>query len=1111
MGLKGFRLKNTTHHQLRSPLLFVLLLCVFLLGSLVYFSPFRAAPNAHASGLAPLAGQAPGLARKSRLLGPADPNTQVTLLLGLHMRNQAALQAYVDNLTRPHSITAHHYLTPAQVATAYGPSSESQQAVVAFMQAAGFQETLTFKHHLLLGFKGTIGLAEAAFHVQINNYRAPRGRQFYAPASDPLIPDALSPIIQSINGLDDAAHFTHPPVPSRKSVQATATTATSATTVTSATSATTANASCPAPGSSGNYFVPAQIASAYNLSGLYSAGFRGEGQTVALYELDDYLLSDIKTYTACYGGGSVPINRVLVDGGTGQGPSDGAIEVELDMEMVLSAAPHLASMRVYEAANTDSEALAEWSQIVSDATPVVSSSWGQCDTGVSSPGYISEENSLFLVAAAQGQSIFAASGDSGTNDCGDGTRTVDDPASQPYITGVGGTTLTLSSGHYGSEVVWDDTSREIASGGGISAYWTMPSWQQGPGVVNSYSSGSPCAATGGKLCREVPDVSLNADPNTGYATYCTAGSNCTAPNTGWLIVGGTSAAAPMWAAMSALANEKSLHDGNFNLGFLNPLLYEIGQNESGTSYASDFHDITSGTNDPFDDGQDIYPATTGYDMTTGLGSYNALALASDLEKLAKSLTNSRGAPASTKWYFAEGSVGNSFHEYLTLLNPSATQTATVTITYLFSNKAPITVQHTVSASARSTVDANADLHVSLSAPQQAISAIVSSNIPIVAERPMYFDLHGIASGTDVVGATDATNTTFYFAEGDSRQSGNANYATYVTMLNPSQTNTAHVVITYYSNGGVAGTQNVSVGPLQRGTGTPAALGLHEQVAIKVTSDIGIVVERPLYFKDYVPTAGGWTSGAATAVGATSLGPGGGSDWLFAEGYTGTSNNFQEYLVLANFTTNAASVNVKLEYTNGTLQTVPVTVAAQSQYYFDVNNAYAHPQSGCGCTPTPSVSAEVTASTPSIVAERLMYFHYGPRHIPGGSDVVGEAGPASQAVYSFAEGYTYGDFSEFLTLQNPNNSAEAVAITLFADNTIVQETLQLAAHSRTTVSINSLIVPMASAYPTNPVTQGFEVSMDIQALNSGAVVAERPQYFILHGDMGGTDVIGYTGG
>ena len=1093
MGLE--RGTNNTHRHIpKSPIMLVPLLCVFLLGTLFYFSPFHLVTNVQANGLASLPGQVPELVRKSHLIGATDPATPVTLMVGLRLRNQASLQAYVNTLSRPHTVTAHHYLTPAQVAAAYGPLSESQNAVIAFMQQAGFSETMTFKQHLLIGFQGTIGQAEAAFNVEINNYRAPGGRQFYAPASNPQVPANLAAIIQSISGLDNAAHFTHPPVLSHKTVHVAST-----------------SASCPKPSSDGSYFAPSQIANAYNLNSLYNAGFHGEGQTVALYELDDYSPSDIKTYTSCYGGASVPINRVLVNGGTQLPPHDGAVEVELDMELVLSAAPHLASLRVYEAANTDAAALAEWGQIVSDATPVVSTSWGLCEANVSSSAYINQENSLFTVAAAQGQSIFAASGDDGTNDCQDGALSVDDPASQPFVTGVGGTTLTMNGNRYGSEVVWNNRNDgSYAGGGGISSNWTMPDWQQEPGVLDgTYSSGSPCNASAGKMCREVPDVSFDADPNTGYPIYCTVGSSCI--GLAWFPIGGTSAAAPMWAAMTALANEKSLHDGNFNLGFLNPLLYQIANNTSGTSYSSDFHDITVGNNDPFPGGNSTYPATTGYDMASGLGSYNALALANDLEKLAKNLNSSRSSPANTMWYFAEGSVGNSFHEFITLLNPSATQAATVNIAYLFDNRPSVTVQHIVNASTRSTVDVNSDLHVALNDPQQSISAIVSSNIPIVAERPMYFNFHGIASGTDTVGATSATNTTFYFAEGDAHQTSNAKYYTYVTILNPSQTSTAHVVITYYSSGSIAGTQNLSVGPMQRGTGTPGAIGLSEQVAIKVTSDSGIVVERPMYFKDNIPTAGGLTTGAASTLAATLPDSNSGSDWLFAEGYTGSGNTFQEYLVLANFTSSAATANVKLEYTNGTVQMVLVTVHAQSQYYFDVNHAYAHPLAGCSCTPTSSVSAEVTSSTPSIVAERLMYFHYGPKHISGGTDVVGEAGPSSHTVYTFAEGYTYGDFSEYLTLQNPNNSAETVAVTLFADNTIVQETLQLAAHSRTTVNINSLVVPMANAYRTNPITNGFQVSMDIQALDGGTVVSERPMYFILHSDMGGTDVIGYTRG
>src|SRR5262249_48208088 len=118
-----------------------------------------------------------------------------------------------------------------------------------------------------------------------------------------------------------------------------------------------------------HYYTPGQISSGYNLNGLYNAGFHGEGQTVALFELDDYVASDIAAYTACYGGASVPISRILVKGGIGQAIGAGAAEVELDMEIVLSAAPHLAALRVYEAPNDTAGLISEWAQIVSDAVP----------------------------------------------------------------------------------------------------------------------------------------------------------------------------------------------------------------------------------------------------------------------------------------------------------------------------------------------------------------------------------------------------------------------------------------------------------------------------------------------------------------------------------------------------------------------------------------------------------------------------------------------------------------------------------------------------------------------------------------------------------------------
>ncbi len=1061
-----------------------------------YFSSSRHSSSAHASGLTPLIGHVPDEVTKSQLLSPTDPTTSITLTVGLRLRNQMDLENYVHTLGTSTDQHTHLHMTLEQIVKAYGPLPTAQQAVIAYMRQAGFTVVATYKHHLMISFRGTVGDAEQAFSIQINNYRMLNGRIFYAPAIDPNVPTTLASIIQSINGLDTVAHYTHQPIVSAKGKTSVLRTNT--------------NTCFPASTPPVNYYIPSQIATAYNLQGLYNQGLHGEGQSVALFELDDYTQSDITAYTSCYGGGSVPITRTQVAGGSGTHPDSSALEVELDMELMLSAAPHLANLRIYEAPNTDSGVIAEWGQIVSDAVPVVSTSWGECEPMVTKAS-LQLENALFTIAAAQGQSILAASGDHAADDC-DGqangvTESVDDPASQPYVTGVGGTSLTNTVSPHPSEHYWQQgtvNGHTGGGGGGISTLWTLPAWQQAPGVISSFSSAAPCATnTGktGKICREVPDVSLNADPAVGYPAYCTViAANCSSSSP-WTIVGGTSAAAPMWAAMVALANQKSLQDGNFNLGFLNPLLYGVAQNAG--QYSNDFNDITIGNSTAFNDGK--YPATTGYDMATGLGSYDAQNLANDLETSAANMTKARSAPAANTWYFAEGSVGNSFQEYLTLLNSKTTQAANVSITYLFENKPSITKQHIVTPNTRLTVSVNGDLNVAITDPQQAVATIVRSNVPIVAERPMYFNLHGIQSGTDVVGATNANQTSFYFAEGDTRHDATRAYNTYVTLLNPSTTQTAHVTLNYYNNG-LRGTQTLTVGPMQRGTGTPAAVSLYQQVAIQVTSDIGIVAERPLYFSDTIATAGGRTIGAASATGATTLGTGAGSDWLFAEGYTGA--NFQEYLVLANFSNAPVTAKVKLEYTNGTTQTIPVSVAAKSQNYFDVNNASSHPATGC--TPTNSVSAEVTASTASIVAERLMYFHFSAAHLSGGSDVVGEVGPATHSVYSFAEGYTYTGFSEFLTLQNPTNSAETVAVTLFADGTVVQVMKQLAPHSRTTVGINDLIVPMAAAYPSNPVTQAYEVSMDVQAL-SGVVVAERPQYFNWHGDTGGTDVLGYTGG
>jgi Pro-kumamolisin, activation domain len=1060
----------------------LLMLGLLTAGVLSYIA--HTATQASSTGLTPFTGTVSPLIARSSLRGPANPNQSISLAIGLRPRNADALTRYAQDISNRTSVNYHRYLAPVQIAAVFGPAKQTYNALLQFLETSGFTITHEYSHHLLINFSGTIGQAEQVFHVTLNNYTGPDSRVFYANNTDPLVPSSLVGAIQSISGLNNATRLHHPQIARQRL----------------STSASEHNAlACPppGPGTPGNfsYLTPNQTAAAYNLNGLYSAGFHGEGQTVALFELATFQVSDLTNYASCFGHARTAIQTVVT--GTGAVPTNSdVLEVELDAELVLSAAPQLGILRIYEAANDAADFNAEWARIIADAPPVVSTSWGECEQNVGQQ-QAQQENMFFQIASTEGESIFAASGDSGSSDCAfdqppfqSNALNVDDPAAQPFVTGVGGTTLTSNtSGAYISESVWNNSIG--ASGGGLSQIWPISSWQTGPGVSNQFSNGH----------RETPDVSLNADPQNGYLVYCSStAAHCTSTGA-FYIVGGTSAAAPMWAAMMALTNEMSLKMGAFSLGFVNPLLYQTAS----------FHDITTGNNDYKNLHGGLYPATSNYDLATGLGSYNAFALAQSLVSLAQSATGPRSSPANKTWYFAEGSVGGGFEEYLTIQNPNTTTAATVNVTYLFQSLSAVTKTHTIAASTRGTIYVNGDLGISSTSPQQAIAAIVqvSSGPAIVVERPMYFNFLGIRSGTDVVGAT-SPQTTYYFPRVDTRRSGRT-YYTFITMLNPSTTQNATVTARFYTgtcgqNGQPAcPIQMVTILPLHRGTIIPPT-GL--QMAVSVNSSLPVVVERPMYFSDNIPTAGGVTTGAASEVGATSPG----NDWLFAEGYTGP--NFQEYFILANFGTTATTATIKLEYTNGHTQAIPVNVPALGQLTFDVNQANAHPTGTCDvnpCQTTTSVSAELTSAGP-VVADRLMYFHYGSSHITGGTETVGEAGPASHSVYAFAEGYTANTFQEYLTLQNPTNNSETVAVTLFADGYVFQQQVIAKAHSRQTVYINGLVVPIAQVY-NNMGANSFAVSLSVQALGANSkIVAERPMYFNYKGiDQGGTDVLGYTGG
>ncbi|GAC1628105.1 MAG: hypothetical protein NVS4B11_25790 [Ktedonobacteraceae bacterium] len=1064
------------------PLLATILITLFL--RIYAFPPTHAAFSI--AKRMTLAGHVNTTLSKSRLVARVAGSQPIALAVGLSLRNQADLNTYLQQVTQPQSSLYHHYLNAASFSALYGPFPISETLVSNFLRAQGFTITTTYAHHMLIDIRGTVAQAENTFQVHINQYQAVDGHIFYTNDTAPSLPGNIAVLISSVIGLDSSIHYTRSPLkPGTANIRM----GTAPQTPKGTNSSTPPL--CPQPGSPTvpTSYTPAQIASAYNFAPLYNAGNLGEGQTVGLLELDGFSPNDIATYTSCFGGKNTFIKTIPIDGYNGTaGPN--ASEVELDMEMVLGLAPRLASLRVYEASNTLAAYNDAWARIVSDDTPVVSTSWVFCEQLSGLTSEFQQESLFFQAAAAQGQTILAASGDLGADGCynaqtGTGVApSADDPAAQPFVTGVGGTTLRVNFDNtYASEQVWNDrTIKNGASGGGLSHIWYMPRWQQGPGVANAYSTGY----------REVPDVAINADPQTGYDMYCSVGG-CVGGK-GWQVIGGTSAAAPVWAAMIALANEASVKANGYLMGFLNPSLYSINYGSPGTSYATAFHDIVPQpgalNNNDYIGNTGTYPDATMYDMSTGLGSFNAYNLTQNLITLSKG-SLPRTTATSTTWYFAEGRAGGNFQEFLTLENPDPMQTAQVQVQYLLETGTGPKVTHMVLPQSRATVSVNDDLGYPYAGPGYSLSMIVTSlnGVGVVAERPMYFSWHGINSGTDALGATKLGQD-FYFADVESLR----NYSSFITILNPPGAQNANVTVSYFSAGKQVGTTTLVVSAGWRGTTTPMSLGIYRTTAVHVHSDQPIMVERPTYFSTARANISGPVTGASTVVGAAAPG----TDWLFAEGYTGS--NFHEYLVLANFDTSAtANVTVKLEYSNGMVNPVTVKVAPQSQTFFDVNAA-----SSVFTQSTAELSAEVTSDIP-IVVQRVEYFRFNGT-LPGGTDVIGEPGPAKTS-YSFAEGYTTNGFSEFLTLQNPNATPENVAVTLYLANSIsTQQIVTVGPQTRVTLSINSIVIPIAQGNAD----AGYEVSLSVQAM-SGTIVAERPMYFNYHNvSQGGSDVVGYTG-
>ena len=490
--------------------------------------------------------------RNSVDLGPAGEATTVSLSFALKVRNPARLAGL---------IASGKTVTPATYAAEFGPDPALAGAAAAWLRQRGFK-TLWATGSGLIAADGPAPLAASLLQVDIESYRLPGGATFYAALDEPRIPPQLASASSGVSGLDSyrGAHVL-------------------------------------AVRHGG--LNPTDVIGFYNLKPLRDAGLDGTGQTIVLPEIDDLPnLNDLNKFAAEFG--LPPFDDYLTvkrspDWGTPEKPQG---ETALDLEILHEVAPQ-AKLVIYLSAADFGHGDRAFDQMVTDHLgSIISESLGACEPDTSG-GHRNAYASIQDRAVAVGMSHFVASGDAGAFTCGqDQPPAGSFPSTLPTVTSVGGTTVFESTqGVYYREMAWGAPLDESGAGGGPSQFYTLPDFQKS--VISSLGHGM----------RQVPDVSADADPATGFHIVF-GGRDGQA--------GGTSAATPLWAATIALINQDLDKKGFHEVGFANPALYWMGQN-SGTLPAKPFHDVTTGNNLAYDAG-------SGWDFATGWGSMDGAAL-----------------------------------------------------------------------------------------------------------------------------------------------------------------------------------------------------------------------------------------------------------------------------------------------------------------------------------------------------------------------------------------------------------------------------------------------------------------------------------------------------
>jgi subtilase family serine protease len=633
-----------------------------------FSSPSYAAQNriatVNGNSRLPVTGTVSGRVKLSSDLGPAPAATKLeslSLRFSFTAAQQASLTQLMAAQLNPSSSSYHQWLTPEQFGAQFGLSSSDLAKVSSWLTSQGFAVTGVARSSTFITFTGTVAQAQQAFGVSIHSLSY-NGEKHYSNTTDPVLPSAFAGVVNAVTGLNDFRPRAH----SRpRSASAAAASPLYTQTVGGVTS---------------NFIAPADFYTIYDMNPLVgsnlSTSTAGQGFTIAVVGQTDPILADVAAFRTAAGLPPVTSTNYTTKL-IGDDPGDSNPDIDeshIDMEWSGAAAPGANILYVY---GVDALLDSLTGAIDGNLAPIVSSSYGNCETGVGT-ATLNSLNQLLQQANAQGMTVISAAGDDGATDCENPNLVapaavqglnVDFPGSSPFVTSAGGTMFSgdvSSPGSYWSstngstggsalkyipEQPWNETTATEgldaggAGGGGASAFFSKPSWQ----LVNTTGAGN----TPNDDSRDVPDFAFAAAANHDGYLVCSSGtveSNGATElpcSTGFLdttgqanVFGGTSFVAPTFAGILAVIEQKLGGKANVGIGNINPILYGLA---NGPTYSSIFHDITTGNNaipcsqgtpncssaDPaYNNGSVGYNAGTGYDQASGLGSFDVNNLAS---------------------------------------------------------------------------------------------------------------------------------------------------------------------------------------------------------------------------------------------------------------------------------------------------------------------------------------------------------------------------------------------------------------------------------------------------------------------------------------------------